>query len=82
MLRDAQSSRHIKCIPVPVMLQMLELLENETNGDAILAGVSRTLSQAIDELTAIQSVAFDVARDAEVIAGFRDDGASNPRRLC
>jgi hypothetical protein len=67
-------------IPVPVMLQMLALLEQETNRDVVLAGVSRTLAQAIDELTVLQKTAMDVMREAQ--EDLADDARSfRQRRL-
>ncbi len=61
---------------------MLELLESETNGDAALSGVSRTLSQAIDELAAVQRMALDVAREAENLDNSRTSWTTTSRRLC
>ena len=47
-------------MPVPVMLYMLHLIHSQTHGDLVLQGVSRTLTQAIDELASLQRTAMDV----------------------
>ena len=70
-------------MPVPVMLHMLHMIETQTHDDAVLAGVSRTLSQAIDELTALQRTAMDVM--CEVEGHMLADSVQLPierRRLC
>jgi hypothetical protein len=62
---QTKANRKHRGMPVPVMLHMLHLIEFETHDDAILAGVARTLSQAIDELTALQRTALDVMHEMD-----------------
>ena len=59
------ASPGFKGMPVPVMLHMLNLIAEETQDDVVLAGVARTLSQAIDELSALQGAAMEVMREMD-----------------
>ena len=52
-------------LPVPAILEMLRLLSRETSDDVVLANVSRTIHQAIDELTALRQSAMDVMCEME-----------------
>jgi hypothetical protein len=61
---DSLSNRHQK-LPVPAILEMLRLLSRETSDDIVLAGVSRTIHQAIDELTALRQSAMEVMYELE-----------------
>lgn len=54
-----------RAMPVPVMLQMLQLIEHQTHDDVVLSGVARTVSQAIDELSALQRTALEVVREMD-----------------
>ena len=78
--RVLSNHRHM---PVPVMLYMLELIESETHDDTVLAGVSRTLAQAIDELSALQQAAREVIVEADCLGtGNASVSATARRRLC
>ena len=68
-------------LPVPVMLDLLELIRSETHDDAVLVGVSRTLSQAIDELTAVRRIAVEVMHEQACEVAGPHANPSN-RRLC
>ena len=72
-----------KRLPVPVMLQMLQVVQIETHDDAVLGNVSRTVMQAIDELIAVQRVAMEVMCELDGEAGpMRPQPSSDRRRLC
>ena len=72
-----------KRLPVPVMLQMLQAVQDETHDDAVLGNVARTVMQAIDELIAAQRVAMEVMREMEGEAGpLRPQTPIDRRRLC
>jgi hypothetical protein len=72
-----------RSMPVPVMLHMLHLIECETQDDVVLSGVARTLSQAIDELSALQRTARDVVCELEgPITVAIDKPGFGRRRLC
>ena len=71
-----------RAIPVPVMLQMLHLLEQETHSDMVLSGVARTLSQAIDELTALQRTAHCVMLEVDGQCALEGETPVERRRLC
>jgi hypothetical protein len=83
MSSPTESIRRQRGMPVPVMLHMLHLIEMEAHDDTVLAGVARTLSQAIDELTALQRTATDVMCEME--GQFHQTmplPAAERRRLC
>jgi hypothetical protein len=61
---ESRSGRSRK-LPVPAILEMLHLLHRETSDDIVLAGVSRTIHQAIDELTALRQSAMEVMYELE-----------------
>ena len=70
-------------MPVPIMLYMLQLIQHQTHGDVVLEGVSRTLSQAIDELGSLQRTAIDVMYELEGFPGSEAPGPTTERRrLC
>ncbi len=60
----SRSDRH-QHLPVPAILELMKLLYRETSDDIVLAGVSRTLHQAIDELTALRQSAMEVMCEME-----------------
>ena len=80
---EKENVRQYRGMPVPVMLHLLQLIETETREDVILGGVSRTLSQAIDELTAIERTAVDVMSEMHCqIAVSPPRRTIERRRLC
>ena len=81
-LSSSHRVKHRK-MPVPIMLELLEMIRSETHDDIVLLGVSRTVSQAIDELAAVRRVAIEVmheaaGEDAIVVDHMKVDR----RRLC
>ena len=61
---NSRDDRGLK-LPVPAILEMLRLLHRETSDDIVLTGVSRTIHQAIDELTALRQSAMEVLCEME-----------------
>lgn len=54
-----------KTLPIPAILELLYLLHRETCDDIVLADVSRTIHQAIDELNALRQSAMEVMYEIE-----------------
>ena len=75
---------HQQKLPVPAILEMLRLLSRETSDDIVLAGVSRTIHQAIDELTALRRSAMEVMCELEnpMPPPTQQHKAADRRRLC
>ena len=76
-------SNHRK-LPIPAVLELLHLIHRETSDDVVLAGVVRTVTQAIDELTALRRSALEVMEDAEEIeqSSRSVPKSTDRRRLC
>jgi hypothetical protein len=69
MHMNFQHSTPSKKLAVPAILELLLLVHRETSDDIALVSVSRTVSQAIDELTALRQTAMDVMCEMENMPG-------------
>lgn len=69
-------------LPIPVVLELLHLIQRETSDDVVLAGVVRTVGQAIDELTALRQCALEVMDDEDFSERAAIGCPVDRRRLC
>ena len=61
----AVDQTHSQKLSIPVVLELLKLAHRETKDDIVLLSVSRTVSQAIDELTALRRTAMEVMHEQD-----------------